>query len=418
MASGENAGKRALTLKVTTGDVRGAGTNAKVFVELRDTSQSVAVRQDLPGGFERSTTRTFTVNVPSDLKSIDEMHIGHDNSDVGAGWFLHSVKVMNQDDEEKHPAVFPCQRWLGISDSGGWSGPAERTLLPGKERVADQGAVAKQSRKELGLPPLKFRTGCAAAPHPDKEGIKARVGRAFGFAGDDAYCASKSFIAIADGVYAWRERGVDVGAFSQGLVKYMAEHQGDDDLRGVIAQAVSSALDSGARGSSTCCAIALDGSSSKILTANLGDSGFLLSKPLARGETVVYRSPQQEHTFGFPFQVGHHDNTDSADDAGLKTLSVGAGDVLIAATDGLWDNLGMPEIKSKIVDARSSSKRIDVGSLARSILVDAYANSFNKTMATPYALAAQEEFELSYWGGKKDDITVVVAVVEDEDDGK
>ena len=36
--------------------------------------------------------------------------------------------------------------------------------------------------------------------------------------------------------------------------------------------------------------------------ANLGDSGFRL----VRDGRILLRSPQQEHTFGCPYQLGHH----------------------------------------------------------------------------------------------------------------
>lgn len=34
--------------------------------------------------------------------------------------------------------------------------------------------------------------------------------------------------------------------------------------------------------------------------ANLGDSGFMV----IRGDQVVYKSPAQQHSFNFPFQLG------------------------------------------------------------------------------------------------------------------
>ena len=39
---------------------------------------------------------------------------------------------------------------------------------------------------------------------------------------------------------------------------------------------------------------------------------------------VKYHSPQQEHQFGFPYQLGHHDNADSVENAMLMTLPVRA----------------------------------------------------------------------------------------------
>lgn len=64
----------------------------------------------------------------------------------------------------------------------------------------------------------------------------------------------------------------------------------------------------------------------RLTSANLGDSGFLvLSEKDATDEHmhVKYHSPQQEHQFGFPYQLGHHENADSIESAMLMTLPVG-----------------------------------------------------------------------------------------------
>ncbi len=62
----------------------------------------------------------------------------------------------------------------------------------------------------------------------------------------------------------------------------------------------------------------------RLTSANLGDSGFLVlgSTPSERHLHVKYRSPQQEHEFGYPFQLGHQENADRANDAILMTLPV------------------------------------------------------------------------------------------------
>ena len=52
-------------------------------------------------------------------------------------------------------------------------------------------------------------------------------------------------------------------------------------------------------GSCTACVVALHYDESKIYTANLGDSGFLV---IRRGE-VIHRSEEQQHYFNTPFQL-------------------------------------------------------------------------------------------------------------------
>ena len=46
----------------------------------------------------------------------------------------------------------------------------------------------------------------------------------------------------------------------------------------------------------------------------------------------------------------------------------------------------------------------------------AFEKSLSKTAQTPFAVAATEELNMAYSGGKQDDITVVVAVLEEGHD--
>ena len=66
-------------------------------------------------------------------------------------------------------------------------------------------------------------------------------------------------------------------------------------------------------------------SQGRLTSANLGDSGFLVLGEPQPGENsmhVKYHSPQQEHQFGFPYQLGHHEHADNPDAAMLMTLPV------------------------------------------------------------------------------------------------
>ena len=56
------------------------------------------------------------------------------------------------------------------------------------------------------------------------------------------------------------------------------------------------------QGSCTACVIVLE--RDVLHAANLGDSGFMV----IRGDQVVYKSPAQQHSFNFPFQLGRGGN--------------------------------------------------------------------------------------------------------------
>lgn len=70
------------------------------------------------------------------------------------------------------------------------------------------------------------------------------------------------------------------------------------DTGGQTGRQGSSAPRAAAQGSATVCILMLEGG--RLHAANLGDSGFWV----LRGRTVVHRSPQQQHAFNWPFQLG------------------------------------------------------------------------------------------------------------------
>lgn len=138
----------------------------------------------------------------------------------------------------------------------------------------------------MALPvPLEVRASGIAIPHPDKvkAGTRGENHRHSGLAGEDAYfCAPGSSdmygLGVADGIYMWRERGIDSGIFSRTLVetaRHLVAAGYSDVLR--IAQVCSRKVDSeGVYGSSTFCLAVVDRAWARMHTACLGDSGFMV----------------------------------------------------------------------------------------------------------------------------------------------
>eukprot|EP01123_Difflugia_compressa_P005057 TRINITY_DN1661_c0_g1_i1.p1 TRINITY_DN1661_c0_g1~~TRINITY_DN1661_c0_g1_i1.p1 ORF type:complete len:960 (-),score=248.52 TRINITY_DN1661_c0_g1_i1:25-2904(-) len=98
-------------IDVTTGDRRGAGTDANVFIVLYGTAGDSGKKiLDGPGNnFERKQTDVFGFECV-DLGELKKIQIGHDNSGFGASWFLDKVVVTNQQSGTKW--YFLCGRWL------------------------------------------------------------------------------------------------------------------------------------------------------------------------------------------------------------------------------------------------------------------------------------------------------------------
>ena len=99
-------------IKVYTGDVSSAGTDANVFINIFGENGDTGKRQlskkfkDL---FERNQVDDFKLEA-LDLGKLTKLHIEHDNKGFGAGWFLDKVVVTNLSDNST--TEFPCGQWL------------------------------------------------------------------------------------------------------------------------------------------------------------------------------------------------------------------------------------------------------------------------------------------------------------------
>lgn len=91
----------------------------------------------------------------------------------------------------------------------------------------------------------------------------------------------------------------------------------------------------------------------------------------------------------------------------MQRLSLAKGDVIVVASDGLFDNVGDEEVAERLWLGR----HVAVGQLAQFLCDTAFQRSVDKRADTPWARAARDEFNLVYNGGKRDDITVVLAKV-------
>ena len=107
-------------LFVHTGDVKNAGTSAKVYVELiggkheDESSGRIYLKE---GEFERGKIDRIHIEAGKMLSPLSRLIVGHDNSGPGPGWFLDHVEV-------ECPTIgmtqtFPCERWLATDEDDG-----------------------------------------------------------------------------------------------------------------------------------------------------------------------------------------------------------------------------------------------------------------------------------------------------------
>ncbi|KAM4578886.1 lipoxygenase homology domain-containing protein 1 [Fundulus diaphanus] len=101
-------------VSVRTGDMFGAGTDANVFLtiygDLGDTGERKLVKsENNKNKFDRGEVDRFTIEAV-DLGQVFKIRIRHDNTMMGADWYLDQVEVQDVETEEVY--MFLCERWL------------------------------------------------------------------------------------------------------------------------------------------------------------------------------------------------------------------------------------------------------------------------------------------------------------------
>ncbi|GAV67380.1 SpoIIE domain-containing protein [Cephalotus follicularis] len=223
--------------------------------------------------------------------------------------------------------------------------------------------------------------------------------------GEDAFFVNqkKQTLGIADGVGGWSRRGIDAGKYarelmSNSVISLCDESGGTVNPKRVLNKAYANTK---AKGSSTACIITLKGR--WLYAANVGDSGFMVF----RDKQCVYKSPIQQHGFNHPYQLGNSKKSDTPVCADEIKVQVENGDVIVAGSDGLFDNMYPHEIVGilGLVEGYAFPEQ-----LAWMIAESASSNSHDKDLYSPFA-KANEEAGFHYLGGKIDDITVVVGQI-------
>ncbi|TNM89906.1 hypothetical protein fugu_004140 [Takifugu bimaculatus] len=112
---------------VITGDVKGAGTDANVFVTIfgvNGDSGKRQLRQKFRNLFERGRTDRFMVEM-LDLGELLRVKVEHDNRGSSCGWYLECIEVTNT--ANSVTTIFQCGKWL---DARKADGQIERVLYP------------------------------------------------------------------------------------------------------------------------------------------------------------------------------------------------------------------------------------------------------------------------------------------------
>lgn len=268
-------------------------------------------------------------------------------------------------------------------------------------------AAAAAPRGPPAPPAVSMQSGASMLPHPEK----AHRG------GEDAFFISEPPLAVgvADGVGGWAEIGVDAGAYARLLMLHAKEEAeallgggGGDAGAPLSPQTVleRAYYRTNVQGSSTVCILALNGST--LCASNLGDSGFVI----VRDGSPAFQSPQQQHNFNFPYQLGSADGgaSDHPQSAMRFELTVRAGDIVITGSDGLWDNVFAEEASTIVSRCRAQGDGPEAA--AHTLCRYARMRATDPKYHSPFSYSAIQAGYV-FLGGKLDDITVLVSYVSD-----
>ncbi|XP_021281205.1 probable protein phosphatase 2C 62 isoform X2 [Herrania umbratica] len=280
-----------------------------------------------------------------------------------------------------------------ITEGGARSGNEVRVpMLKGVE-VLSGGTILE--REEIATAGFFLYSGAALLPNP----TKAFAG------GEDAYfIACQKWLGVADGVGQWSFEGISVGLHAKELMENCEKIV--SDRNGVPITDPVEVLNRGAAKTQSC------GSSTVLVAyfddwalhvAYIGDSGFII----IRNGAVFKRSSPMVYEFNFPLQIKRGDNP--SDFVEVYRIDLNEGDVIVTASDGLFDNLYEQDIASIVVKSLQESLRPQ--EIAKLLATRAQEVGQLSSVRSPFADEAQAAGYVGYRGGKLDDVTVIVSLV-------
>ncbi|KAL8749036.1 MAG: hypothetical protein Q9184_006963, partial [Pyrenodesmia sp. 2 TL-2023] len=189
--------------------------------------------------------------------------------------------------------------------------------------------------------------------------------------GDDAVLVSENFIGANDGVGAWAQKPKGHAALWSRLILHFwaLEAERDQSVTSAVStsteptpvaylqKAYEQTLEATSapnewKGTTTACGALLhhmqgQASSKPILyVTNLGDSQVVVLRP--ETEEIIYKTTEQWHWFDCPCQLGTNSPDTPKANAVMDKVEAEEGDVVLAMSDGVVDNLWEHEILENV----------------------------------------------------------------------
>ncbi|KAF0989042.1 hypothetical protein HZS_1146 [Henneguya salminicola] len=245
------------------------------------------------------------------------------------------------------------------------------------------------------------------------------------FGEDSAFSLLSSrytFFGIADGVGGYRKYKIDPSLFSTTLMKFclmqslkMIKNQELPDCKKIITEGYHQliALEEKIYGGSTINITCFDHQSGELCISNLGDSRVMVIQPK---QNRLFTTNSQQHYFNCPYQLyfNHEDIIQSnPPNISLKTeqfsLKLCHGDIIIIGTDGFFDNMFHEDIIE--ITKKYDYEKESFPKYYNALLETARKYAFDPIKLSPFGLEYLQQKNKKFIGGKRDDITLIVAIV-------
>nr|KJB32022.1 hypothetical protein B456_005G218800 [Gossypium raimondii] len=250
-------------------------------------------------------------------------------------------------------------------------------------------------REEISTAGFFLYSGAALLPNP----TKAFAG------GEDAYfIACQNWLGVADGVGQWSFEGISVGVYAKELMENCERIVSDRNgvpITDPVEILNRAAANTQSCGSSTVLVAYFDDQALHV--ANIGDSGFMI----IRNGAVFKRSSPMVYELAFPVQIARGDQP--SDFVEVYKVDLYEKDVIITATDGLFDNLYERDIVSIV--SKSLQESLRPQEIAELLATRAQEVGQLSLVRSPFSDEVQAAGYVGYRGGKLDDVTVIVSLV-------
>ncbi|XP_056163305.1 probable protein phosphatase 2C 71 isoform X1 [Syzygium oleosum] len=371
-----------LELKTVDEDIAPAPSKADSIVEVSSDSPSEESIQE--------NVQTDGTSVPDAATAIEKVDMsiksssGEDSAQIETMLAYASSEVddsmlLNQDESLE-------LNWHNI----------ELGEMPGISGEEQDSAKSSDEREEISRTEFCLNSGAASLPHPSKVLTGGE---------DSHFITNRSWLGVADGIGKWTMEGTNTGLFAQGLMdkcREMVSTSESNALTGPIDVIFRGAAATRSIGLSTVLIACFDGQ--VLHVANIGNSGYII----IRDGMIYKRSSPMVHEFNFPVLMEGGDTPSELMEC--YSIELDEGDVIVSATDGLFNNLYEQEIASIV--RKSLQSGLSPQDIAELLATRAQEVGQSKSARTPFADAAHAAGYVGYTGGKLDDVTVVVSMVE------